>query len=121
MVEKGKKRRRGKGERGKKGKRETRGRSRKRLNQRMRGKWAEIRLPLSRVFQVYEARLRSSGQAVAVKVQRPGVKAAIALDVFILRLLAGYAKKVAKVNTDLQVRGQKGLHRGFGRNVGGRI
>ena len=46
-----------------------------------------------------------------MKVQRPGVKAAIALDVFILRLLAGYAKKVAKVNTDLQV-GWQNVYRG---------
>eukprot|EP00271_Cylindrocystis_brebissonii_P009852 TRINITY_DN2529_c0_g1_i1.p1 TRINITY_DN2529_c0_g1~~TRINITY_DN2529_c0_g1_i1.p1 ORF type:complete len:787 (-),score=123.61 TRINITY_DN2529_c0_g1_i1:392-2752(-) len=52
--------------------------------------------------QVYEARLRPNGQAVAVKVQRPGVKAAIALDVFILRILAGLIRKTLKLNTDLQ-------------------
>eukprot|EP00850_Spirogloea_muscicola_P021698 SM000258S09114 [mRNA] locus=s258:166872:173607:- [translate_table: standard] len=52
--------------------------------------------------QVYQARLRPNGQAVAVKVQRPGVRAAIALDIFILRILAGYVRKFAKLNTDLQ-------------------
>lgn len=52
--------------------------------------------------QVYQARLQSNGQIVAVKVQRPGVRAAIALDIFILRLLAGYIRNVGKFNTDLQ-------------------
>eukprot|EP01018_Ginkgo_biloba_P037831 Gb_11247 [translate_table: standard] len=52
--------------------------------------------------QVYQARLRPSGQIVAVKVQRPGVRAAIALDIFILRSLAGYVRKAGKLNTDLQ-------------------
>ncbi|KAL6651485.1 hypothetical protein ACP70R_010410 [Stipagrostis hirtigluma subsp. patula] len=51
--------------------------------------------------QVYQARLRSNGKVVAVKVQRPGVQAAIALDIFILRFLAGLARKAAKLNTDL--------------------
>jgi len=35
--------------------------------------------------QVYQARLAGTGQAVALKVQRPGVRAAIALDIYILR------------------------------------
>lgn len=52
--------------------------------------------------QVYQARLRTNGQIVAVKVQRPGVRAAIALDIFILRLLAGYIRNAGKFNTDLQ-------------------
>ncbi|KAK8538757.1 hypothetical protein V6N12_034465 [Hibiscus sabdariffa] len=52
--------------------------------------------------QVYQARLRRSGQVVAVKVQRPGVQAAISLDILILRFLAGVVKKVGKFNTDLQ-------------------
>lgn len=52
--------------------------------------------------QVYQARLRTNGQIVAVKVQRPGVRAAIALDMFILRLLAGYIRNAGKFNTDLQ-------------------
>ncbi|CAI5480949.1 unnamed protein product [Closterium sp. Yama58-4] len=52
--------------------------------------------------QVYEARLRAGGQRVAVKVQRPGVRAAIALDIFILRLFAGWLKQYRRLNTDLQ-------------------
>ncbi|XP_017981466.1 PREDICTED: uncharacterized aarF domain-containing protein kinase At1g71810, chloroplastic isoform X2 [Theobroma cacao] len=52
--------------------------------------------------QVYQARLRHSGQVVAVKVQRPGVQAAISLDILILRILAGVVKKAGKFNTDLQ-------------------
>lgn len=52
--------------------------------------------------QVYQARLRPNGQTVAVKVQRPGVRAAIALDIFILRILAGYVRKAGRFNTDLQ-------------------
>ncbi|KAI5084943.1 hypothetical protein GOP47_0001112 [Adiantum capillus-veneris] len=52
--------------------------------------------------QVYQARLRVNGQTVAVKVQRPGVRAAIALDIFILRLLAGFVRRAGKFNTDLE-------------------
>lgn len=52
--------------------------------------------------QVYQARLRSNGQVVAVKVQRPGVQAAISLDILILRYLAGLIKKAGKFNSDLQ-------------------
>lgn len=52
--------------------------------------------------QVYQARLRSTGEVVAVKVQRPGVQSAISLDIFILRYLAGFIKKAGKFNTDLQ-------------------
>lgn len=55
-------------------------------------------------MQVYKARLRCEGKLVAVKVQRPGVQAAIALDVLILRYLAGVIRKVRKFNTDLPVR-----------------
>lgn len=54
--------------------------------------------------QVYQARLRPNGKLVAVKVQRPGVRAAMALDLFILRKLAGYAKSLLKLNTDLPVK-----------------
>ena len=35
--------------------------------------------------QVYKGRLRSNGAVVAVKVQRPGVRESIALDIHILR------------------------------------
>ncbi|THF97794.1 hypothetical protein TEA_013392 [Camellia sinensis var. sinensis] len=52
--------------------------------------------------QVYQARLRPSGQVVAVKVQRPGVQAAISLDILILRFLAGLVRRAGKFNTDLQ-------------------
>ncbi|XP_057502259.1 uncharacterized aarF domain-containing protein kinase At1g71810, chloroplastic isoform X5 [Actinidia eriantha] len=52
--------------------------------------------------QVYQARLRHSGQVVAVKVQRPGVQAAISLDILILRFLAGLIRRAGKFNTDLQ-------------------
>ncbi|XP_042402546.1 uncharacterized aarF domain-containing protein kinase At1g71810, chloroplastic-like [Zingiber officinale] len=52
--------------------------------------------------QVYQARLHSSRKLVAVKVQRPGVQAAIALDIFILRYIAGVVRRAAKLNTDLQ-------------------
>lgn len=52
--------------------------------------------------QVYQARLRTNGQLIAVKVQRPGVKAAIALDIFILRFVAGIIRRAGKFNTDLQ-------------------
>lgn len=75
----------------------------------------ELGLPLDMIFseispepvaaaslgQVYQARLRSSGKVVAVKVQRPGVQAAISLDIYILRFLASLARKAAKLNTDL--------------------
>lgn len=53
--------------------------------------------------QVYQARLRQSGRVVAVKVQRPGVQAAISLDIFILHFIAGLIRKARKFNTDLQV------------------
>ncbi|KAI9073311.1 hypothetical protein K1719_044719 [Acacia pycnantha] len=52
--------------------------------------------------QVYRARLRQSQQVVAVKVQRPGVQAAISLDMLILRYLAGFIRRAGKFNTDLQ-------------------
>ncbi|KAK4722322.1 hypothetical protein R3W88_012555 [Solanum pinnatisectum] len=52
--------------------------------------------------QVYQARLRSTREVVAVKVQRPGVQSAISLDILILRNLAGLIKKAGKLNTDLQ-------------------
>ncbi|KAF2297492.1 hypothetical protein GH714_024364 [Hevea brasiliensis] len=52
--------------------------------------------------QVYQARLRHNGQLVAIKVQRPGVQAAIALDILILRSIAGVVKRAGKFNSDLQ-------------------
>ncbi|CAM6103304.1 unnamed protein product [Calypogeia fissa] len=52
--------------------------------------------------QVYQARLRANGEAIAVKVQRPGVRAAISLDIYILRRLVGIARSVFRLNTDLE-------------------
>ncbi|KAG0566440.1 hypothetical protein M758_7G061900 [Ceratodon purpureus] len=51
--------------------------------------------------QVYQARLRPNGEQVAVKVQRPGVRAAMALDLYILRQLARFVGSLLKLNTDL--------------------
>ncbi|KAL8487019.1 hypothetical protein ACS0TY_023642 [Phlomoides rotata] len=76
----------------------------------------ELKLPIDALFseispepvaaaslgQVYQARLRSSGKVVAIKVQRPGVRAAISLDILILRFLAGVIRRAGKFNTDLQ-------------------
>jgi hypothetical protein len=53
--------------------------------------------------QVYQARLRPSGESVDVKVQRPGVRAAMALDLFILRKMVDYARALLRLNTDLAV------------------
>ncbi|XP_030523428.2 uncharacterized aarF domain-containing protein kinase At1g71810, chloroplastic isoform X1 [Rhodamnia argentea] len=75
----------------------------------------ELKVPIDELFseispepiaaaslgQVYQARLRRSGKDVAVKVQRPGVQAAIALDILILRYLAGLIRKARRFNTDL--------------------
>ncbi|KAI7842632.1 hypothetical protein COHA_003736 [Chlorella ohadii] len=51
--------------------------------------------------QVYRGVLRSTGEAVAVKVQRPGVAASIALDVFVLRQLLAFVRRWRRFNTDL--------------------
>ncbi|KAL4451900.1 hypothetical protein ABPG75_007562 [Micractinium tetrahymenae] len=51
--------------------------------------------------QVYRAVLRSTGEAVAVKVQRPGVASSIALDVYVLRQLLAVVRRVRKFNSDL--------------------
>ncbi|PRW57519.1 putative aarF domain-containing kinase chloroplastic [Chlorella sorokiniana] len=76
---------------------------------------AEYGVPASQVFssispeavaaaslgQVYRGVLRSTGEAVAVKVQRPGVAASIALDVFVLRQLLAFVRRWRRFNTDL--------------------
>lgn len=51
--------------------------------------------------QVYKARLRSTGQQVAIKVLRPNIEGKIALDMHILRELAPIVKRIFNVNTDL--------------------
>jgi predicted unusual protein kinase regulating ubiquinone biosynthesis (AarF/ABC1/UbiB family) len=51
--------------------------------------------------QVYKGRLKT-GEQVAVKVQRPGLAQAIALDMYILRRLAGWAmKNIKRIRSDL--------------------
>lgn len=50
--------------------------------------------------QVYRARLHS-GEAVAVKVQRPGVPEVLALDAHLLRMLGGQMQKFAGTRSDL--------------------
>lgn len=53
---------------------------------------------LCRALQVYKGVLRSNNEPVAVKVQRPGVRDSIALDIFILRRLAGWFREAKKIN-----------------------
>ena len=52
-------------------------------------------------LQVYKAKVRKTGQVVAVKVQRPNVRESIALDVFIMRYLVGRFGILRKLNSDL--------------------
>lgn len=47
---------------------------------------------------MYRGRLRAGGQTVAVKVQRPGVREQIALDVHILRYAVAILRRVRKLN-----------------------
>lgn len=49
-------------------------------------------------MQVYKGRLRSNGKQVAVKVQRPGVREQIALDVYLLRSAAAILRAWRKLN-----------------------
>ena len=53
------------------------------------------------IGQVYRARLRSTGEEVALKVQRPKVLREVALDVYLLRRLAPTWAKMTESNTDL--------------------
>ena len=50
---------------------------------------------------MYRGRLREGGREVAVKVQRPGVRESIALDVHILRILAAFVRRWRRLNSDL--------------------
>lgn len=51
--------------------------------------------------QVYKGKLKT-GEAVAIKVQRPGLEENIALDIYILRQLAGWVEKnIPRVKSDL--------------------
>ena len=60
--------------------------------------------------QVYRGTLRSNGQAVAVKVQRPGVREQIAMDVFILRNLLALIREWRKVNRCALCQCSRGSH-----------
>lgn len=51
--------------------------------------------------QVYKAKLKSTGQEVAIKVQRPDITEQIALDMHIVREFAPIVKSLFKLNTDL--------------------
>jgi predicted unusual protein kinase regulating ubiquinone biosynthesis (AarF/ABC1/UbiB family) len=52
--------------------------------------------------QVYKAKLKSTGEEVAVKVQRPDLREGITIDLYILRRLAGWAQRNFKrVRSDL--------------------
>ena len=51
--------------------------------------------------QVHKARLRKSGEWVAVKVQRPLLRNTAPLDVYVLRRLADYAKKTFTLRSNL--------------------
>jgi aarF domain-containing kinase len=62
---------------------------------------SEIPVAAASLGQVYRARLLRDGSEVAVKVQRPGVKTSIALDVLVLRQLMVYVKRFRKMNSDL--------------------
>lgn len=52
--------------------------------------------------QVYKATLKSTGEEVAVKVQRPDLLGSIALDVYVLRLCLGAIRFLAKINSDVR-------------------
>jgi predicted unusual protein kinase regulating ubiquinone biosynthesis (AarF/ABC1/UbiB family) len=52
--------------------------------------------------QVYKAKLRATGEEVAVKVQRPDLRESITIDLYILRRLAAWGqKKLTQVRSDL--------------------
>ena len=53
------------------------------------------------IGQVYRGTLRTTGEEVAVKVQRPQVLSEVALDLFMVRALAPSWQKAQEINTDL--------------------
>ncbi|KAE8735757.1 putative Hydrolase [Hibiscus syriacus] len=73
----------------------------------------ELGLPLDSIFsvispapiaaaslgQVYKARLKTSGQTVAVKVQRPGIEEVIGLDFYLIRGLGFFINKYVDIIT----------------------
>lgn len=50
--------------------------------------------------QVYKARLKETGQEVAIKVQRPNIMGQIALDMHLLRELAPIVRRLGNLNSD---------------------
>jgi predicted unusual protein kinase regulating ubiquinone biosynthesis (AarF/ABC1/UbiB family) len=50
--------------------------------------------------QVYRAKLKRSGQDVAIKVQRPNISELMALDMHLIREIAPVLKRTFKLNTD---------------------
>jgi len=50
--------------------------------------------------QVYKARRKDTGQAIAIKVQRPDIEEQIALDMYLLRLAGKFLKQFADLNSD---------------------
>lgn len=50
--------------------------------------------------QVYRAKLRATGQEVAIKVQRPSIREQIALDMYLLREAAPILKSIGNLNSD---------------------
>lgn len=56
------------------------------------------------IGQVYKARVRSNGDLVALKIQRPGCEAIIALDLYVLRWWSGVANVLTTLlNRDINV------------------
>jgi len=56
------------------------------------------------IGQVYKARLKSNGDTVALKIQRPGCERVIALDLYVLRWWSGVANTICKLlNRDIDV------------------
>eukprot|EP00548_Thalassiothrix_antarctica_P012967 CAMPEP_0194171536 /NCGR_PEP_ID=MMETSP0154-20130528/6094_1 /TAXON_ID=1049557 /ORGANISM="Thalassiothrix antarctica, Strain L6-D1" /LENGTH=805 /DNA_ID=CAMNT_0038883869 /DNA_START=11 /DNA_END=2428 /DNA_ORIENTATION=- len=50
--------------------------------------------------QVYKARLKETGQDIAIKVQRPNIEEQVALDMYLLRTLGTVLKLFANLNSD---------------------
>ena len=86
---------------------------------------AHGRLTSGRVLrQVFRARLRSTGQDVAVKVQRPGALATISKDLYVMRRAIGVYERLIRrftaQTTDYQTllstfaEGCAGAHRSIG-------
>ena len=49
------------------------------------------------IGQVYRARLRSNGDIVALKIQRPGCEEVVALDLYVLRWWSGVANVLTRL------------------------